>query len=79
MFRQRIYSLATENEITLEYYWASCQSIFSLVQAEILQPDIVILDIEMPVMDGITAMKYIRSLVPNTKVIVLSSYGTIVN
>jgi DNA-binding NarL/FixJ family response regulator len=39
-----------------------------------LSPDIVLLDIEMPEMDGITATKYITRLAPQTKVIILSSH-----
>jgi DNA-binding NarL/FixJ family response regulator len=39
-----------------------------------LQPDIVLLDIEMPKMNGITATKYICQYLPNTQVIVLTSH-----
>lgn len=37
-----------------------------------LRPDIVIMDMEMPVMDGLTATKALQSLVPNTQVIILT-------
>lgn len=41
--------------------------------AEMAQPDIVILDIEMPVMDGLTALPKIIEAAPKTKVIMFSS------
>lgn len=43
-------------------------------QVDILSPDIVLLDLEMPIMDGITAAKYINHLYPDTKVIIFSSH-----
>lgn len=39
-----------------------------------LQPDLVLIDIEMPKMNGIVATKYICKHVPDTKVIVLTSH-----
>lgn len=39
-----------------------------------LRPDVVLLDIEMPGMNGITVTKYITRLSPETKVIILSSH-----
>ena len=39
------------------------------------KPDIVILDITMPVMDGLTALEYMRRVSPNSKVIMCSSIG----
>lgn len=38
-----------------------------------LQPDIVIMDLLMPVMDGITATRHIREQYPHIKVIALTS------
>ena len=39
-----------------------------------IHPDIVLLDIEMPGMNGITTTKYINQISPKTKVIILSSH-----
>jgi YesN/AraC family two-component response regulator len=47
----------------------------AISKVELLQPDVVIIDIEMPRLDGLSATKIIRDRFPNTKVIVLSSYN----
>lgn len=38
-------------------------------------PDLVFMDINMPVLDGLTAVKNIKKLNPNAKIIMLSSMG----
>jgi signal transduction histidine kinase/ActR/RegA family two-component response regulator len=43
------------------------------VRAE--RPDVVLLDLSMPVMDGLEALPSIRGLVPAAKIIVLSGFG----
>jgi two-component system chemotaxis response regulator CheY len=40
-----------------------------------LQPDLTIMDITMPVMDGIAAIKKIKALDPDAKIIVCSAMG----
>jgi signal transduction histidine kinase/DNA-binding NarL/FixJ family response regulator len=39
------------------------------------QPDVVLLDLSMPVMDGLEALPTIRQLVPEAKIVVLSGFG----
>jgi len=40
-----------------------------------LKPDLITMDVTMPVMDGITAAKRIRRINPNQKIIMLSAMG----
>ena len=39
------------------------------------RPDVVLLDLAMPVMDGIEALPLIRALVPDARIIVLSAFS----
>jgi CheY-like chemotaxis protein len=39
-------------------------------------PDVVVLDLKMPEMDGLTVLRQIRSLEPGKPVIILTGYGT---
>lgn len=41
-----------------------------------LRPDVVIIDLMMPRLNGIEATKEIKAMVPNTKVVILTSYST---
>ncbi len=44
-----------------------------VVRAE--RPDVVLLDLAMPVMDGVEALPIIRELVPDARIIVLSAFA----
>jgi len=39
-----------------------------------LQPNLVMMDIQMPIMDGITALKQIKQTMPNTYVLILTTF-----
>ncbi len=46
-----------------------------IVLAETLKPDVVVLDLNMPGLDGLQALPRLRGLVPDAKVIILSASG----
>jgi DNA-binding NarL/FixJ family response regulator len=48
----------------------------AVAQALIHVPNVIVMDVSMPVMDGIEATKQISELVPQTRVVALSMYHT---
>ena len=40
-----------------------------------IRPDVVLLDIQMPIMDGLTTLPEIKKLLPGCKVIMLSMHN----
>jgi len=46
----------------------------ALTEAARLRPDVILMDLAMPVMDGVSAMRELRQRMPDVHVIVLTSY-----
>ena len=58
----RIIGTASNGEEALEHTMQGC-------------PDVAVIDVSMPVMDGIEASRYIHDYCPNTSIIMLSMYN----
>ncbi|MGI9953490.1 response regulator [Moorellaceae bacterium AZ2] len=46
----------------------------AIQQVKIFQPDVVVMDVKMPVMDGLEALPRIKASSPHTKVIIMTAY-----
>jgi NarL family two-component system response regulator LiaR len=59
----------------IELAGEAADGVEAVAQAEELLPDVVLLDLVLPELDGIEAIRRIRAISPSTRVIVLTSYG----
>lgn len=48
----------------------------AIEHAQQLQPDVMLLDMSMPVLDGMAALEQIRSVSPSTKVLMMSGFDS---
>jgi DNA-binding NarL/FixJ family response regulator len=72
MFREAMRHLLREQGFNLVAEASDARSSFPLIDAT--RPDVVLLDLRLPGMDGVTATREIQSRAPNTKVMILSAY-----
>src|SRR5690349_8013213 len=63
--------LSTQSDI--EVVGAAANGRIAIEKAKQLHPDLIILDIEMPEMDGLTALTHLRQIQPDTPVVMFSS------
>ncbi|MCU1281469.1 MAG: hypothetical protein JWM53_5015 [bacterium] len=73
MFREAMRHLLRDQGFDLVAEAGDARSIFPLVDAT--RPDVVLLDLRLPGMDGVTATRELQARAPEAKVVILSAYA----
>ena len=71
LFRRAIAELIDDQD-DLTVIGQADNGVEAVEMAQALRPDIVVLDVEMPVMDGIAAARRIRETMPETRIVMLT-------
>jgi DNA-binding NarL/FixJ family response regulator len=64
-----------EEDVGIEVVGEAADGMAAIDAAERLQPDVVLLDLTMPVLDGIDAIPAVLRSAPGTRVVALSGWG----
>ncbi|MBO0791275.1 MAG: response regulator transcription factor, partial [Ktedonobacteraceae bacterium] len=74
MVRKGLRLMLEEDDESIELVGDAADGASALTLIEQLQPDVVLMDVRMPGMDGITALQHIRSSWSQIAVIILTTY-----
>jgi CheY-like chemotaxis protein len=60
--------------------WVVCgeavDGVDAIVKAQQLRPDLIVLDFSMPVMNGLEAAKHLKTLLPETPIVMFTTYDS---
>jgi YesN/AraC family two-component response regulator len=73
--RRCLWTLMLERDDRFDVVAEAAHGWAGVIAAERHQPDLVLLDVAMPVMDGLEALTLIRDQSPRSAVVMLSSFG----
>jgi len=77
LFRKGIvFLLNSEEDIRVLFEAGDGKELLEYLQLHVQQPDIILIDLNMPEVNGVEATKTIRKLYPEIKIIALTSYYT---
>jgi DNA-binding NarL/FixJ family response regulator len=71
---RELLTLLLDSEDDFEVIGTACDGEQAMVVAEALQPDIVLLDLAMPIMDGMQALPQIRRCLPGAIIVIFSGF-----
>ena len=71
---RELLKLLLEIEDDFEVVGTAADGQQAVAAAEALQPDLVLLDLAMPVMDGLQALPQLRALVPAARIVIFSGF-----
>lgn len=77
LFRKGIsFLLQREDNIDIIFEASNGEELLSNLNESLIKPDIIVMDLKMPVLNGVEATKIIRKSFPEIKIIALTSYDT---
>jgi DNA-binding NarL/FixJ family response regulator len=76
LFRNGIYYILIANDFEVVFEASNGSALMEYLRTNIKQPDVILMDIKMPLLNGVEATKQIANQYPNIKIIALSSYIT---
>jgi DNA-binding NarL/FixJ family response regulator len=71
---RELLTLLLEVEDDFEVVGTAADGEQAIAAAEALRPDVVLLDLAMPVMDGLQALPILRMHVPNARIVIFSGF-----